>query len=197
MNDPGKPRAHTSGPRVFVDDTPDGARPAEAAAAPLVFETRTPTAVVPRERAAALVPPLAAVAPRRRSGWVRLGLWGLGVGFVGWLGVDAYQWISNAFASSAALGWAASAVVAAGAGGAMLIAGHEIKSFLALKSVEANQRRFADDSADAGRRCATPFARCLRWCRKTARAKPPSKPFNVRRSSITRARNSWNCCRAR
>jgi putative membrane protein len=83
--------------------------------------------------------------PRRLDRWVRLGLYGVGVAFAGWLGVDAYLWISNAFASSATLGTLATAAVAAGVVGAGLVIGRELKSFFALKSVEANQRLLAGD----------------------------------------------------
>ncbi len=145
MSDPSKPRERVSGPRVIVDDTADEGRPAAVAPAPLVFATEETERVVPRERAATVLPRPLPV-PRRRDGWMRLGKWGLGIGLLGWLGVDAYQWIAGSFASSSALGWVASAVVAAGVGGAVLIIGREVKSFLSLTSVEANQRRFAEEA---------------------------------------------------
>lgn len=145
MSDPAKPREAVSGPRVIHDDGPSEPRPVAPAPAPLVFATEETERVVPRERAPATVPLQTSPLPRRRDGWVRLGLWGLGLAFVGWLGVDAYVWISNAFASSATLGTAAAAVVAAGVAGAGLVIGRELKSFFALKSVEAHQRRFANE----------------------------------------------------
>jgi putative membrane protein len=70
-------------------------------------------------------------------------MFGLGTAFVGWLGVDAWLWIAAAFERSAALGWAATAAVAAGVGGAGLVIGRELKAFLALEAVEATQRRLA------------------------------------------------------
>jgi putative membrane protein len=143
MNDPVEP--HTaSGPRVILDDGPEVARPGAPATGPLVFETADTDRIVPRERAATVMP--SAPAPRRRGRWTRIGLWGLGLAFAGWLGVDSYQWIATAFANGQTLGWVASAAVTAGVGGALLIAGHELRSFLALTSVEANQRRFADET---------------------------------------------------
>ncbi len=140
MSDTSRPR---SGPRVIVDDAPDEPVTATTAARPIVFDTQETEAVVPRERAV-VAPPARATAPKRRDGWVRLGLYALGAAFVGWLGVDAYQWISNAFAGSVALGTAASAVVGLGTLGAVLVIGRELKSFFALKSVEAHQQRFSD-----------------------------------------------------
>jgi putative membrane protein len=110
-----------------------------------VFDTQETEAVVPRERAV-VAPPANALRPKRSDRWVRLGQYGLGAALVGWLGIDAYQWISNAFASSAALGTAASAVVGLGTLGALLVIGREMNSFLALKSVEAHQQRFADNA---------------------------------------------------
>jgi putative membrane protein len=146
MSDSSTPREKKSGPRVIVDDGEAQARPFATPHAPLVLETEETERVVPRQRAA--VPQSARVpaVPRRRDAWVRLGLWGVGVAFVGWLGVDAYLWIANAFASSTALGTAAAAVVTAGVAGAGLVIGREMKSFFALKSVEAHQRRFADET---------------------------------------------------
>ena len=101
---------------------------------------------MPRQRAAVALGARGIAAPRRRDAWVRLGLWGVGVAFVGWLGVDAWLWTSKAFASSAVLGTFAVAAVTAGIAGAGLIIGRELKSFFALKSVEAHQRRFADET---------------------------------------------------
>ncbi len=79
--------------------------------------------------------------PRRRDRWIRLGLWGVGVSVAGWLGIDSYFWITDAFARSNTFGYLASGVVAAGVGGAALIIGRELKSFFALRSVEHNQER--------------------------------------------------------
>ena len=141
-----KDQARASGPRVIVDDGEAQARPFATPHAPLVLETEETERVVPRERAAVAQSPRVPAASRRRDAWVRLGLWGVGVAFVGWLGVDAYLWIANAFASSAVLGTAAVAVVTAGVAGAGLVIGREMKSFFALKSVEAHQRRFADET---------------------------------------------------
>lgn len=144
MSDPAKPRAATSGPRIIIDDAPEEARPFAAPPSPIVMQTEETERVVPRERAAVVptVPP----APRRRDAYVRLGLWGVGIAIAGWLGVDAYLWTTNAFASGPVVGGFALAFVTAGFAGAALIIGREMKSFFALKSVEAHQRRFADET---------------------------------------------------
>ncbi len=129
-------------PRVILTETPDDTdeRPG-AAAAPRIFATADTGRVV---AAAPRIPTAVAVPPRkRRSRIVRLGMFGLGTAFVGWLGVDAWLWIAAAFERSAVLGWAATAAVAAGIGGAGLVIGRELKAFLALEAVEATQRRLA------------------------------------------------------
>lgn len=146
MSDPASPRERTSDPRVIQDEGEGAPRPVATAAAPLVFATEEIERVIPRERAPETVPPSPQPAARRRSGWVRVGLWGLGIALLGWLGVDAYVWISGAFASSVTLGAIAAAAVAAGVAGASLVIGYELKSFFALKSVEAHQQRFADNT---------------------------------------------------
>ena len=69
---------------------------------------------------------------------MKLGLAGLTAAFCGWLGVDLYLWIAGAFNSSAGLGWTATAAAAAGITAALAIIAHEMRSYLALKSVEAN-----------------------------------------------------------
>ena len=148
MNNSGKPREGFSGPRVIHEEA---AREAVAAVAPAptVFATQETERVVPRERAMVTPQPAMPVVARRRDRWVRLGLYGVGVGVAGWLGVDAYLWISDAFARSATLGSVAAAVVAAGIAGAALVIGRELKSFFALSSVEANQQRLAGDALSA------------------------------------------------
>jgi putative membrane protein len=88
--------------------------------------------------------PVLAVQPPKRSRWaVKLGLAGLAAAFCSWLAIDLYLWVASAFGSSAGLGWAAAATVIIGliAAGAMIV--HEMRSYLALKNVEANQQRLA------------------------------------------------------
>lgn len=139
-------RTHAQmGPRVIEEDAPDKQK--EFAAGPAVFATEVTERVVPAERALT-APPVAPAKLRRRDRWIRLGLWGVGVSIAGWLAMDSYAWITDAFARSATFGYLASAVVAVGVGGAALIIGRELKSFFALKSVEHNQMRLEE----AGRR---------------------------------------------
>jgi len=95
--------------------------------------------------ASAVVRPVQAAVERARRPprTVRLGLAGLAAGFVGWLGIDAWLWIASVFERSTALGWLAAAAVVAGVGGAGLVIGRELRDFLALRNVEAVQRRIA------------------------------------------------------
>ena len=130
MSDAREPRGR---PFVIEEDVLDAATSTRPAS-PMVFATEETERVVPRERA--VVAP-AAAQPRRGSVWRRVGLWGIGIAIAGWLAIDAYQWIVAAFASSATLGWLASGAVAAGVGGAFIIIGREVRSFVRLTSVEA------------------------------------------------------------
>jgi uncharacterized membrane protein YcjF (UPF0283 family) len=72
---------------------------------------------------------------------MKLGLAGLIAAFCGWLGVDLYLWVASAFNFSTGLGWAATAAAVAGVAAAGAMMAHEMRGYLALKSVEANQQR--------------------------------------------------------
>jgi len=133
------PRDPQGRPFVIEEDVLD-MRSATRPGAPMVFATEETERVVPRERA--VVAP-AAPAAKKRSAWKRIGLWGIGLAIAGWLGVDAYQWIAGAFASSPTLGWLATGAVAAGVGGALILIGYEVRSFVRLTSVEAIQDKLA------------------------------------------------------
>ena len=127
-------------PRVVTIEGPPA--PEAEGLAPRVIATTQTGRIVPAAPVA--LPARPAAAPRRRMSRVsRLGVAGLATAFVGWLGVDAYQWIASAFDYGATVGWLATAAVAAGVGGAGLITARELRSFLALTSVEATQRRIA------------------------------------------------------
>lgn len=133
------PRDSQGRPFVIEEDVLEqgaAARPAS----PMVFATEETERVVPRERA--VVAP-AAPAPRKRDGWKRAGLWAIGVAIAGWIGVDAWQWISDAFARSGTQGWVASGVVGVGVAGALTIIGRELRSFWKLTSVEAIHDKLA------------------------------------------------------
>lgn len=136
---------HSPGPRVLEQEAPAPAR--QSGSGPAVFATEVSERVVPRERAIAQRPPKR---PPRRDRWVRLGLFGVGIALVGWLGIDSYLWLSDAFARGSGLGALASAVVAIGVGGAVLVSLREAKTFLALRSVEHNRQRFEDVHARSG-----------------------------------------------
>lgn len=128
-------------PRVLVMEKSreEGMGAAEPLAPRIITTAQTGRIAAPPPSA----PPSSAV-PGRRRGYsltMKLGLTGLAVAFCGWLGVDFYQWIASAFNFSAGLGWAATAAVATGVTGAVAIIAHEMRSYLALKSVEANQHR--------------------------------------------------------
>ena len=109
--------------------------------APRVIATEQTGRIVP---AAPSEPSLATAVPGRRRRYsltMRLGLTGLIAAFCGWLGVDLYQWIASAFNYSSGLGWAATAAAATAIAAAGAIIAHEMRSYLALKNVEANQQR--------------------------------------------------------
>ena len=63
--------------------------------------------------------------------------------FATWLVIDLYLWIAAAFAASNSLGWIATAVVVLGLAAVVIVVGHELKSYLALKNVETIQARLA------------------------------------------------------
>jgi len=132
-----------SRPFVIEEDVLDP-RNAARPASPMVFATEETERVVPRERA--VVAPSTPPAAKKRSGWKRVGLWGIGLAIAGWLGVDAYRWIADAFVSSPTLGWLATAAVTAGVGGALILIGYEVRSFVKLTSVEVLQDKLATKS---------------------------------------------------
>lgn len=130
-------------PRVVMMETPceprvGGAEPL----APRVIASAQTGRIVP----AAPAEPQAVAdpgRPRRRSLTMKLGLAGLIAAVCGWLGVDLYLWIEAAFNFSTGLGLAAAAAVVVGIAAAGAIIGHELRSYFALKNVEANQQRLA------------------------------------------------------
>ena len=135
------------GPRVIEEDAPAD-KQRDFAAGPAVFATEVTERVVPAERA--MVPRAVPVTVRRRDRWIRMGLWGVGLALAGWLCLDSYVWVADAFGRSNTFGYLASAVVAAGVGGAALVIGRELKSFFALRSVEHNQERLEKAGTQLG-----------------------------------------------
>src|SRR6185437_4054001 len=74
---------------------------------------------------------------------------GIGLGFAGWLCLDSYWWVSDAFARDTWFGVLAASVVTLGVGGAALIILRELKSFLALRRVEHDQHALEEASSRA------------------------------------------------
>jgi putative membrane protein len=126
-------------PRVMTIDAPLGAT-ADTLSGPRVIATAQTGKVVPAPAEARA--PAVQAKRRRGSTAVRLGMTGFGIAVCAWLGIDLYLWIDSAFNSSPMLGYAASAAAGLGIAGALAIIGHEMRTYLALKNVEANQQRF-------------------------------------------------------
>jgi putative membrane protein len=128
----------SNGPRVIEVDTRDTPQFRVEPAPQLIVTERTGR-VVPTE------PPTAVVAPpARRSRAIPIGFAGLAVFVTGWLAVDSYWWVADAFERSAALGSIAAVAVAAGVVGAGAVIVREVTSLFRLRSVEDIHRRFAD-----------------------------------------------------
>lgn len=127
-------------PRVLTAEAPVSAD-AEPIAGPRVFSTAQTGRIVPAPPAAPR-PAATVVKRRRRSAAIRFGLAGLSVAVCAWFGIDLYLWIDAAFNSSPMLGYAASGAAGLGIAGALALIAHEMRTYLALKNVEANQQRF-------------------------------------------------------
>jgi putative membrane protein len=136
--------AHDEHPRVIVEDAPRANEPPPSG--PSVFAGEASGPVVPVQRP---VPKKTASAPHRRDSWVRAGLSGVAIGLAGWLCLDSYWWVADAFARGAGFGALAASVIVLGFGGAALIGLRELKSFLALRRVEHDQHtlEYAHDRA--------------------------------------------------
>jgi len=130
------------GPRVFVVEAgPERTSTAEPLG-PRVTTVADTGRIVPAPPAE--LPAAVSFRPSRRYGLtVRLGIAGLIVGFCGWLGVDLYRWVASAFEFSTGLGWTASAAAAVGITAALAIVANELRSYFAIKNVEATQQRLA------------------------------------------------------
>ena len=132
-------------PRVFVVESPEEAGAGAEPIAPRVTTTEQTGRIVPSPAEPA--PASAPRRPRRYSLTMRLGMTGLVAAFCGWLVIDLYLWIVSAFDSGTSLGWAALIAAATGLVAASAMIAHELRSYLALKSVEANQQRLAAPAA--------------------------------------------------
>lgn len=142
---PGDRSEPSLGPRLIEVETTEADRPPETEGPePQVIETDTIGPITPTEPLQR--PAATELAPERR---LRLGvkcaLAGIVAGVVGWLIIDAVDWIVAAYARSMALGILASSAVAAGAIGAGYVIVSELRSFLRLRSVEILQKRLSID----------------------------------------------------
>ena len=127
-------------PQVIIKD--DDRRAETETLSPRVTETAQVGRIL-HAPAEPQLPAVIAPPPKRRRWLTRLAVTGLGIAFGGWLAIDLYLWVTSAFASSVELGWAAAATVVVGLSAAGAIIAHQLRSYLALKDVEANQRHFA------------------------------------------------------
>jgi putative membrane protein len=133
----------TPRPQVIVKDIADERRtgPAETLS-PRVTETAQIGRILHSPAEPQL--PVAVAPPLRRRRWkMKLALSALAAAICAWLAIDLYLWVSAAFTSSAGIGWAAAATVVLGLTAAGAMIAHEMRSYLALKNVEANQQRLA------------------------------------------------------
>lgn len=137
----------TFGARVIEVEATQPARPPEIEGPkPRVIETDTTGPITPTEPSEQHLVPTDLAPERRLRRAVKFALASIVVAsVVGWLVIDAIDWILAAYARSMALGILASAAAAAGAIGAGYMIVSELRSFLRLKSVEAIQQRFSSD----------------------------------------------------
>jgi putative membrane protein len=132
----------TPRPQVIVKDIADHRRTdAAEALSPRVTETAQTGRILHAPAEPQLPVPVAQ--PKRRRWKMKLAVLALAAAICGWLAIDLYLWVSTAFTSSWGLGWAAAATVALGLSAAGAMIAHEMRSYLALKNVEANQQRLA------------------------------------------------------
>lgn len=130
-------------PQVMVKDLADDRRAdTTETLSPRVTETAQMGRIL-HAPAEPQLPVLAAQPPKRRRWKMKLAVSALAAAICGWLAIDLYLWVSAAFTSSAGLGWAAAATVVLGLTAAGAVMAHEMRSYLALKTVEANQQRLA------------------------------------------------------
>jgi len=131
----------TTAPTPRLTKVREDVRPPPAELAPRLVPTGRTDPIVPVQPSLPRVAPL----PERRSRVVSWALAGLGLGFAGWLIVDAYWWVAAAFERSTALGTLAAAAVIAGVAGAGTIIVREIASLWRLRDVETVRRRFSEE----------------------------------------------------
>ena len=136
-------------PRVIIEEhSPESARNGVFdLLAPQVIHTSQTGRIVPAP-AVESQPVSADKGVTRRRGVMKFAFTALATAFLGWLAIDLYVWIRSAFAVGAGLGWTAVVAAILGIVGTGALIGHEMRSYLALKNVEANQQRFKEPSRD-------------------------------------------------
>ncbi|HEY1364595.1 MAG TPA: DUF697 domain-containing protein [Xanthobacteraceae bacterium] len=127
-------------PRVTEVESPDPSVRRQ----PLSPRVTTTDEVAPISPSKPAVIGLPVQEPPRRDRVTRLGFAGLAVFCVGWLGLDAIDWVAALFSRSAGLGMLAATAVTAGVAGAGILTARELRSLLRLRSVEAIHRQFAE-----------------------------------------------------
>jgi putative membrane protein len=141
MSDQAKDSASPAA-RVIEIDAADDPAP-RLPLAPQIIPTERSERITPSEPP---VPAVARATPRRRDRVMIFGVTGVALLLVGWLVVDAIDWIVAAFERSTALGVLAATAVTAGVVGGGAVVARELVSLLRLKNVEAIHRRLADGS---------------------------------------------------
>ena len=126
-------------PRVVLEDA-SGAGPDEPLAPRLIPMAETGRIKPPPPQS---IQTRTAKAGARYSSVIKVGLACLIATFVTWLVIDLYLWVAAAFAAGKFLGWTATGVIVLGLVAVAIVIGHELKSYLALKNVEAIQTRLA------------------------------------------------------
>jgi putative membrane protein len=130
-------------PQVMVKDLADDRRTdTTETLSPRVTETAQMGRIL-HAPAEPQLPVLVAQPPKRRRWKMKLAVSALAAAICAWLAIDLYLWVSAAFTSGAGIGWAAAATVILGLTAAGAMIAHEMRSYLALKTVEANQQRLA------------------------------------------------------
>jgi putative membrane protein len=143
MSDPKTSDDSVLRPQVIAIDQPGERRDARESFGPRIIATAQEGRIAP---AAPATPRPAAPAKPKRGRLVRkLALTALTAAVSGWLTIDVYLWVVSAFIFSPELGWAAAAVAAVGLTAVGMIVVHQMRSYFALKEVEANQQHLAVD----------------------------------------------------
>jgi putative membrane protein len=123
------------GPQVLESDSTERIIPVEP---PRTELSKVRVSTTGGSRTALVVRP-----PPAPSRTVSLGLTGIGIAVAGWFVVDAYWWVAAAFERSLPLGVIAAAALIGGVAGAGVIIAREVRSLMALRSVEVVRERMS------------------------------------------------------